>query len=50
MNRTIVFFLLTFFGIALSQAQLIEIQTKKIDSLFIDWTKSNHPGGAIGIM
>ena len=50
MKRTIVFFLLTFFGIALSQAQLSEIQTKKIDSLYIDWTKSNHPGGAIGIM
>ena len=50
MNRTIVFFLLTFFGIASSQAQLSEIQTEKIDSLFIDWTKSNHPGGAIGIM
>ena len=50
MKRTIVFFLLTFFGIASSQAQLNEIQTEKIDSLFIDWTKSNHPGGAIGIM
>ena len=50
MKRTIAFFLLTFFGIASSQAQLSEIQTEKIDSLFIDWTKSNHPGGAIGIM
>ncbi len=31
-------------------AQLSETQQVQIDSLFIDWNKPNHPGGAIGIM
>ena len=31
-------------------AQISEKQINQIDSLFIDWNKPNHPGGAIGIM
>ena len=31
-------------------AQLSEAETAKIDSLFLNWTKDNSPGGAIGIM
>ena len=32
------------------RAQLSEVQTQKIDSLFVEWNKPNQPGGAIGIM
>lgn len=42
--------LLTYFSLVPAQAQLSEIQTKKIDSLFNAWTEGNHPGGTIGIM
>ncbi len=31
-------------------AQISESQYQQIDSLFIDWNKPNHPGGAIGIV
>jgi len=31
-------------------AQITEQQKNQIDSLFIDWNKPNHPGGAINIM
>ena len=33
-----------------ASAQLSELQQLQIDSLFIDWNKPNHPGGAVGIM
>lgn len=33
-----------------ANAQLSERQSQKIDSLFLEWNKPNHPGGAIGIM
>jgi len=33
-----------------ANAQLSESQSQKIDSLFLEWNKPNHPGGAIGIM
>ncbi len=33
-----------------ANAQITEKQMNQIDSLFIDWNKPNHPGGAIGIM
>lgn len=32
------------------KSQYSETQFQKIDSLFIEWNKPNHPGGAIGIM
>ena len=31
-------------------AQISNYQYQKIDSLFLDWNKPNHPGGAVGIM
>ncbi|MCP4177020.1 MAG: beta-lactamase family protein [bacterium] len=33
-----------------TSAQISELQYQQIDSLFVDWNKPNHPGGAIGIM
>lgn len=50
MKHTLVFFILAYFGLVSAQAQLSEVQSKKIDSLFIGWTEANHPGGSIGIM
>lgn len=50
MKYILVFFLLTYFGLASAQAQLSEVQSKKIDSLFSGWNEANHPGGSIGIM
>ena len=44
------FFLLTYFSLVSVQAQLSEVKSQKIDSIFNSWTESNHPGGAIGIM
>ncbi|MGD1890372.1 MAG: serine hydrolase domain-containing protein [Cyclobacteriaceae bacterium] len=31
------------------QAQLVDTQHQKIDSLFIGWNQPNHPGGVVGI-
>ena len=31
-------------------AQISDTQYQKIDSLFIDWNKPNHPGGTVGVM
>lgn len=39
-------FLLTFSV----NAQLSQSQIQQIDSLFLDWNSSNHPGGSIGVM
>lgn len=44
------FFLLTYFSLVSVQAQLSEVKSQKIDSIFNSWTEINHPGGAIGIM
>jgi len=33
-----------------ANAQISKVQYQQIDSLFTEWNKSNHPGGAIGIM
>ena len=33
-----------------THAQFGETQYQKIDSLFLEWNRPNHPGGAIGIM
>ena len=33
-----------------ANAQISEVQYQKIDSLFLEWNRPNHPGGAIGIM
>jgi hypothetical protein len=41
--------LLLFLAIQVN-AQLSESQSQAIDSLFLEWNKPNHPGGAIGIM
>ncbi|MGC1206168.1 MAG: serine hydrolase domain-containing protein [Flavobacteriaceae bacterium] len=50
MKLKTIFFLLTYFSLVSVQAQLSEVQSQKIDSLFNTWTEANHPGGAIGIM
>ena len=42
--------LLTYISLGTAQAQLSEVQSQQIDSLFNSWTKANHPGGAVGIM
>ncbi|TVZ56235.1 CubicO group peptidase (beta-lactamase class C family) [Lutibacter sp. Hel_I_33_5] len=44
------FFLLIFFSLVTAQAQLSEIQSQKINSLFNSWTEPNQPGGTLGIM
>ncbi len=46
----IFFLVLILFNLTSAQAQLSDVQSKKIDSLFSSWTKDNHPGGSIGIM
>ena len=33
-----------------TSAQISNAQYQKLDSLFLEWNKPNHPGGAIGIM
>lgn len=33
-----------------ASAQISDTQLQKIDSLFLDWNKPNHPGGTVGIM
>jgi len=33
-----------------ANAQISDSQSQKIDSLFLEWNRPNHPGGAIGIM
>jgi len=33
-----------------ANAQISESQSLKIDSLFLEWNRPNHPGGTIGIM
>jgi len=40
------FLLSTLFG----SAQISDSQYQKIDSLFVDWNKPNHPGGTVGIV
>lgn len=50
MKLKTILFSLTFISLVSVQAQLREVQSQKIDSLFNTWTKANHPGGAIGIM
>lgn len=41
-------FLLLVSGI--SFGQITQSQEARIDSLFVDWQKGNHPGGVIGVM
>ena len=43
-------FILTLGASVSTHAQLSDTQINKIDSLFISWNESNHPGGAVGIM
>ncbi|WP_115463040.1 serine hydrolase domain-containing protein [Winogradskyella aurantiaca] len=50
MKHLIIFLLLTYFSLFSAEAQLSDVQSKKIDSLFMGWTEANHPGGSIGIM
>ncbi|MCB0851648.1 MAG: serine hydrolase, partial [Bacteroidetes bacterium] len=42
--------LLAFFIYISANAQLSQLQSQKIDSLFAAWAEEGHPGGAIGIM
>ncbi len=41
---------LLLFVIFQASAQLSDAQYQKIDSLFLDWNKPNHPGGVIGVV
>ena len=41
---------LTLFCLVAAQSQVKEVESTKIDSLFLSWNKGDHPGGAIGIM
>jgi CubicO group peptidase (beta-lactamase class C family) len=50
MKLKAIFLLITFINLAPVKAQLSELQSQKIDSLFNLWTEANHPGGALGIM
>lgn len=43
-------FLVTFLFYGMASAQLSEDKTAQIDSLFLDWNRPNHPGGAIAVM
>ena len=50
-NKIFPLFLIIVFSLSLNtKAQLSDIQKSKIDSLFYEWNKPNHPGGVIGIM
>jgi CubicO group peptidase (beta-lactamase class C family) len=33
-----------------ASAQISDLQLQKIDSLFLNWNKPNHPGGAVAVM
>ncbi len=44
------FFLLAFLFWGISSAQLPADKAAKIDSLFLEWNRPNHPGGSIAIM
>ncbi|MDO5971382.1 serine hydrolase domain-containing protein [Flavivirga aquimarina] len=50
MKPKYLFILLISFNLVTVQAQLSEIQSQKIDSLFNTWNEENHPGGTLGIM
>lgn len=41
---------LSLFAALGANAQISDLQLQKIDSLFINWNKPNHPGGAIAVM
>ncbi len=50
MKSKYLFLVLAYFGLVAVHAQLSEVQTQSIDSLFSSWNATDHPGGAIGIM
>ena len=50
MRYTKPLFICLFFGTVVAWGQLEVSLTRKIDSLFVDWTVADHPGGAIAIM
>ncbi|MCB0836826.1 MAG: beta-lactamase family protein [Bacteroidetes bacterium] len=50
MNLKQLLLLLSFFIYISANAQLSQLQSQKIDSLFAAWIEEGHPGGAIGIM
>ena len=50
MNLKYLFSLIVLIIAINGNAQISKIQINQIDSLFIDWNKPNHPGGAIGVM
>lgn len=50
MKTKIVLFALALLLYIQAGAQITEAQYQKIDSLFIDWNRPNHPGGTVGLM
>jgi len=48
--KNILLILSLIIGIFSAKAQINATQHKKIDSLFIDWSKPNNPGGSVGII
>lgn len=50
MNTKTLLFTLSLLIALGASAQISDIQSQKIDSLFRDWNKPNHPGGAVAIM
>ncbi|PCI31519.1 MAG: aminopeptidase, partial [Flavobacteriaceae bacterium] len=48
--KNILLILSLIIGIFSTKAQINATQYKKIDSLFIDWSKPNNPGGSVGII
>jgi CubicO group peptidase (beta-lactamase class C family) len=50
MNQKHLFFILIYFSLSALHAQLSDLQSQKIDSLFNTWKEADHPGGSIGIM
>lgn len=50
MRTKILLLSLSLFIALQGSAQISNTQLQKIDSLFLDWNKPNHPGGTVGIM
>ena len=48
-TKTLLSFLSLFIALQ-AGAQISDTQYQKIDSLFLNWNKPNHPGGTVGVM
>ena len=50
MKTKTLLFSLSFFIALQAGAQISDTHYQKIDSLFLNWNKPNHPGGTVGVM